>query len=346
MPRAPGGPHVAGAYATVEGMRAGSILLAAGSLGLGALAPGCYTSPCLLTICDGPYCRCSISTCGEGASFDARIGRCRCLPGRVLLGGHCLAPRVADVYCGNGYRYENGGCYLLRCRPGDELDHASGMCIPHEQVNQVASNIGVSVGPGQKLGCPDGQKLVIDGKNAACVPLAQTCARDETWDGHACAKVTSCPEGATWDAAQARCVEYAKGSKDEGLAVDVAQWAYASYGPDGGNGTPSFCSAFAKKPWLFGVNEGSAAKVSVSVTVSFKDDQIAAGEVSTTAVFATSHNPVPQRADAEILTTAKAAFAPSPSRADAPPPRAPGRPWAASVTNAAKPLAVPATGGL
>jgi hypothetical protein len=327
-------------------MRTGTILLAAGSLGLGALAPGCYTNACLLTVCDGPYCRCSISTCGEGATYDARIGRCRCLPGRALLGGHCLVPRVADVYCGPGYHYANGGCYLERCRPGDELDHASGMCIPHEQVNQVASNMGVNVGPGQKLGCPEGQKLVIDGQNAACVPLEKTCARDETWSGQACVKVTTCPEGATWDTAQAKCVEYAKGSKEEGLAVDVAEWAHASYGRDGGGGTTAFCNAFAKRPWSFGVNEGSAAKVNVAVTVSFKDEQIAGGEVTTAAAFAASGNPVPAKAAAEVLAAAKAVFAPLAQQG--------GRAATASakttvsclVTNAARPLAVPATGGL
>ena len=42
--------------------------------------------------------------------------------------------------------------------------------------------MGVNVGAGQKLGCPEGQKLVIDGPSAACA-LAQTCARDENSTG-------------------------------------------------------------------------------------------------------------------------------------------------------------------
>jgi hypothetical protein len=329
-------------------MRIGSAFLAIGVIGLGAVAmPGCLADACLLTTCDGPYCRCAVATCGEGAAYDNRIGRCRCLPGRALVGGHCLSPRVADAYCGPGYHFENGGCYPNRCRPGDELDHASGLCIPRERVNQVAGKMGVNVGAGQKLGCPEGQKLVIDGSNAACVPLAQTCARDETFDGKACVKVaTSCPAGSAWDAAQGQCVEYAKESPSEGLAVNVAQWAAANYGPDGGNGTAAFCNAFTKKPWSFGVNEGSTAMVRVAVTAAFPEGQIAKGTVETTATFAASGNPVPPKAAADVQSAARTALAPLVEQG--------GRAAVPSVTvtvrcavvNAARPQAVPATGGL
>jgi hypothetical protein len=298
-------------------------------------------------VCDGPYCRCSLSTCGEGARYDDRIGRCRCLPGRALLGGHCLSPRIADAYCGPGYRFLNGGCYGNQCRPGDELDHASGLCIPREQVNQVANNMGVNVGAGQKLGCPEGQKLVIDGPRAACVPLAQTCARDETFDGKACVKVvTTCPEGSAWDATQAKCVEYAKESPSEGLAVNVSQWTFANFGPDGGNGTAAFCNAFTRKPWSFAVNDGSTAMVRVVVTTLFPDGHIATGGVQTAATFAASGNPVPPKGAAEVEAAARAVLTPLIEQG--------GRAAATSVTttvkcavvNAARPQAVPATGGL
>jgi hypothetical protein len=235
----------------------------------------------------------------------------------------------------------------MQCRPGDELDHASGMCIPREQVNQVASNMGVSVGKGQKLGCPEGQKLVIDGPSAACVPLAQTCARDETFDGKACVKTqTACPNGSAWDAAQGRCVEFVQQTPSEGVAVNVRQWALASYGVDGANGKESFCNAFAKKPWSFGVNDASTAMVRVAVTASFPEGQIARGSVQTTATFAGSGHPVPPKAAAEVQAAAVAVLAPLVEQG--------GRATANSVTttvrcavvNAARPLAVPATGGL
>jgi hypothetical protein len=330
-------------------MRLGSgfFVVAAGVFGLGAVTPGCFRNTCLLTVCDGPYCRCSLATCGEGASFDARIGRCRCLPGRALIGGHCLDQNVADTYCGRGYHWQNRGCYHDECRPGDEIDHATGLCIPHEQVNQVASNLGISVGPGQKLGCPAGQKLVIDGPSAACVPLEQTCARDETWNGQACAKVvTNCPEGSAFDAGQGKCVVFAKESPSEVLAVNVGQWAFANYGPDGASGAPAFCNAFARKPWSFGVNEGSSAVVKIAVTLLFPETQIARGSVQTRASFGASGNPVPPKGAAEVDAAARAVLAPLVQQG--------GRAAAGSVTttvkcliaNAARPQAIPATGGL
>jgi hypothetical protein len=324
--------------------------LVGGLLGaaLGACAaPGCLANRCLLTYCDGPDCRCTVSTCGEGAAYDDRIQRCRCLPGRALVGGQCLSPSVAAAYCGPGFRFENGGCSPNACRPGDELDHATGMCIAHEQVNQVATNLGVTVGAGQKLGCPAGQKLFIDGPNAACVPLAQTCAPDEAFDGRACVKLAkSCPEGSAWDEREARCVAFARQSPSEGLAVDVAQWAHASFGPDGGNGTPRFCNAFTKKPWAFGISEGSAALVRIAVTLTFADGQIAKGSPATAAAFAASGAPVPPKGAGEVQAAARAVFAPLAEQG--------GRTSSQSVTttvkctvvNAARPQAVPATGGL
>ena len=74
--------------------------------------------------------------------------------------------------------------------------------------------------------------------------------------------------------------------------------------------------------------------------------QIAGGDVATMAAFAASHNPIPPRAAAEVLAAAKAVFAPLAEQG--------GRAATASakttvscmVTNAARPLAVPATGGL
>jgi hypothetical protein len=329
-------------------MRNPALFLAMGVLGLGAaVLPGCLGNACLLTVCDGPYCHCSISTCGEGASYDNRIGRCRCLPGRELVGGHCLSPRVASTYCGPGYHFQNGGCYPNQCRAGAELDQQTGMCIPRERVNQVAGNMGVNVGAGQKLGCPEGQKLVIDGPNAACVPLAQTCARDEAFDGKSCVKIAAaCPNGSAWDTAEGRCVEFARESPSEGLAVNVAQWIYASYGPDGGNGTLAFCNVFAKKPWSFGINEGSSAVVRVAVTAAFPEGQIARGTVETAATFAASGHPVAPKGAAEVQAAATHLLAPLVEQG--------GRAASSTVTttvkcqvvNAARPQAVPATGGL
>jgi hypothetical protein len=328
-------------------MRIRSIILALGAMvPFGVAAPGCVENACFLQVCDGPYCRCSISTCGEGAAWDNQVRRCRCQLGTVLIGGHCLSQQQANSFCGSGYTFQNGGCLRNQCRPGDELDHTSGLCIPHEQVNQVANNLGINVGPGQKLGCPAGQKLVLDGKSAACVPLSQTCARDEQWNGQTCARVSECPAGSTWDAGQARCVQFAQGSNDAGLAVNVTQWAYASYGPDGGNGTTAFCNAFARKPWSFGVVDGSSAMIRVTVTLSFPENQIARGTVQAAPLFASSGHPVPAKGAAEVDAAAKAAFAPLVHQGGKAATPAATTAVKCLVVNAGRPQAVPATGGL
>jgi hypothetical protein len=329
-------------------MRLGSFAFALTLLGLtSTLLVGCPSNACFLKICDiNNNCRCSISSCGEGAAFDTRLNRCRCVLGYFAVAGQCLTQTDANQYCGLGHHWENGGCNPDRCRPGDELDLSIGMCIAHEKVNQVGANMGVQVGEGQKLGCPEGQKLIIDGSTAACVPLSQTCSRDETWTGKACVKVAPCPTGATWDTARAQCVQYAQGSSGDGLAVNVNEWATANYGPNGGPGTPGFCGSFAKKPWSFGLVEGSSAMLRVSVMLSFPEGQIAKGVVQTTTVFNASGNPVPAKGAAEVDRSAKsvvASLVAGGGRASA------GTAATAvlcSVVNAAKPQPIPATGGI
>jgi hypothetical protein len=325
---------------------AGFFLLVALAVALPFVTGGCPSNSCFLKICRGANCRCSISSCGDGAAFDTKQNRCRCLKGFIPLAGQCMTPAEANAYCGIGHHFENGGCVLNRCAQGDELDQSTGLCVPRDRVNQVASQMGVEVGAGQKLGCPPGQKLILDGASAACVPLSQTCARDETWTGQACVKVAQCPTGSIWDPALAQCVQYAQGSESDELTVNVQQWASANYGPNGGAGTPAFCGMFAKKPLSFGIVGGSTAFVRVSIAMSFPGLEVAKGTVQTATVFDASGNPVPQKGAAEVDSAARSTMSTLVSGG--------GRsntPTAATtvkcaVVNAAKPQPVPATGGL
>ncbi len=330
-------------------MRSGSFGLASTALSvvLLALAPavlvGCPENSCFLKICQGSSCRCSISSCSDGAGFDTKQNRCRCLKGYLSIAGQCLTPQAANAYCGVGRHYEAGGCAPDRCRPGDEIDQSTGYCVSREQ---VATNIGVAVGAGQKLGCPPGQELIVDGPTAACVPLSQTCARDEVWTGQACAKVGRCPTGAMWDPALAQCVQYAQGSGESGLTVNVGQWASANYGPDGGMGTSGFCGAFAKKPYSFGIVEGVSAYVRATVMMSFPEGEIARGVVQAVTVFDASGNPVPPRGAAEVDAAARNIFGTlvlGGGRASAPTSSTTVR---CAVIHAGKPQPVPAVGGL
>lgn len=327
---------------TVSNRTSPSARVAAVALAAAAVLAGCRGDMCLLKVCQGNKCRCSISSCGEGAGFDVQQNRCRCLKGHIPIAGQCLTKDEADDYCGVGRHWEDGGCAQDRCRPGDEIDQRTGWCVPHEQVAQSA---GVAVGAGQVLGCPPGEKLVVDGPQAACVPLSQTCAPDETWTGQACAKVVRCATGSIWDPQRGQCVQYAQGGSDE-LTVDVASWAAASYGPNGGTGTSAFCGGFAKKPYSFGILEGSTAVVRVAISMSFPDREIAKGTLQTVAVFDASGNPVPAKGAADVEAAARQISTPlllGGGRASAP---GVSTTVKCAVTNAAKPRPVPAVGGL
>jgi hypothetical protein len=128
--------------------------------------------------------------------------------------------------------------------------------------------------------------------------------------------------------------------------VDVARWAITHFGADGGDGVPAFCNGFARKPWSFGVNEGSTAFVRVSVRLEFPGAEIARGAVTTAAVFAASGTPVLPKGASEVQAAANTVVAPllgHGGKATAPSTVLVVR---CAITNAARPAAVPATGGL
>jgi len=316
------------------------------ALAAAAVLPGCPSGTCLLKVCQGNDCRCSISSCPGGASFDVKRNRCVCNADRISLGGQCLTLAQANTYCGKGRAWSNGGCVQLTCKPGDEIDERTGWCTSKDQINQVAANMGVAVGQGQQLGCPPGQKLVVNGQSAACVPLAQTCAPDEQWNGQACVKVASCPTGATWDANLGQCVQYAQSAGEDELKVNVAQWVQTTYGPSGGNGTPAFCNQFAKHPLSFGVAEGSSAALRITVQISFPDSEVARGIVQTGTVYEANGAPPPTQGSMEVDAAAKglaSTLISGGGRAAAPTAATIVR---CVVVNAAKPIAVPSSGGI
>lgn len=315
---------------------------------MGALLSGCPSGACFLEICHGKSCQCSLSSCGDGAGYDTQQNRCRCVKGFFDVTGQCLDQQQANTYCGPGYGFAGpagggpgGGCVKLECRPGDTLDQRTGFCIPK---NQVAQQSGVELAAGQTLGCAGGEVLVVDGGNAACVPAAQSCAKDEIWNGQACQKTVACPTGQVFDAALGRCAVYASSGGSE-LVVDVAQWTFSTYGPPNGPGTASFCNSFAKKPLSFGLKAGSSALVRVSVQVSFPDGAIKTGRVQTTAVYEGSGNPVPAPGAADVQAAAQGSFGALVAGGGKASAASAATTVKCSVVNASAPLSVPESGG-
>lgn len=330
-----GGGGTRGSRWSMAAPMAAALALAAGAVAL----PGCPANSCFLTICSGKNCRCSISSCTDGAGYDVKQKRCRCLKGFYSVGGQCLSQAQANAYCGPAYSWVDGqGCSKNSCRPGDFLDESTGWCIPKDVIAK-------DVGAGQTLGCKPGERLVVEGGQAACVPAAQSCARDESWNGSACVKVTQCPTGAAWDAALGQCVTYVQGGGDDEAKVDVQQWVYTNYGPPNGPGAPGFCATFAKKPWAFGITAGNTAMVKVTVNAAFPDREVARGQVATTAVFEASGTAVAQRGQQEVENGARTligALVAGGGRASSPGASTIVR---CPVTNASAPEPIPATGG-
>jgi hypothetical protein len=264
------------------------------------LVSGCPANTCLLTV-NG---RCTWSTCPEGSFFDTARKSCVCEQNRVALGGGCLTLQAAHQYCGKGAHYENGGCAPNRCGPGLEVDQDTGNCVTAQQAKQIASNMGVEVGKNQKLGCPAGEQLVVEGQQAACVPLNQTCGRDEIWDGKACRKTVQCAPGSGFDPQTNTCVKFASAAESSEYTVDLGTWVRTAYGPEGGQGASTFCGLFNKHPLAFGVRPGASMRVGVTVTVQAPDRQIAQAHATAAAITENTGQPVPSKGAAEVQQAA------------------------------------------
>ncbi len=269
------------------------------------LVIGCPKNMCFLQVCTNGECKCHVSTCMEGADFNVSANQCVCVAGRIPLEGQCLTAAAADAYCGKGSRYEKDGCKRIECAEKQELDEESGQCVA---LDQIASKAGVEVGEKEKLGCPAGEKLVVESGTAACVPLEQTCARDESWNGSQCTKTQACPAGAKWDEGQSKCVQYAS-TGDDAPVVDVAQWASSSFGPNGGRGKSGFCNQFARMPWRFNVPQGQTAIIEVALQLSFPGSEVGKSTVQATPKYVGVGIPVPGKGVSSVQSAADSILA-------------------------------------
>jgi hypothetical protein len=272
-----------------------------------ALTAGCPANTCFLTV-NG---KCSWSSCPDGADFDNGKRSCVCQPNRFEIGGGCLTAEAANRYCGKGAHFEIGGCAPNKCPPGLEVDQDTGYCLTPQQATQVANNMGVQVGTNQKLGCPQGEQLIVEGQQAACVPVGQTCGRDEVWDGAACRKAAVCPPGSGFDPATQTCLKFANSAdaRSSPYTVDLATWMRTAYGANGGAGTSSFCGSFNKHPLAFGVPAGATVRVRITVQVQTPDGQVSAARAMTLTVNDASGQPLPAKGATEVQQAAEGTLA-------------------------------------
>jgi hypothetical protein len=304
---------------------------------------GCPSNMCILTV-NG---RCSWSTCPDGAEFDNAKRTCVCAPNHFALGGGCLTQEAANRYCGKGAHFENGGCTANRCPPGFEIDQDTGGCISPQQTTQVATNMGVPVGQNQRLGCPPGEQLVVEGPQAACVPIQQTCGRDELWDGRVCRKTALCPPGSGFDPVSQTCIKFATNADSQSTpyTVDLGTWMRTSYGPTGGPGTSGFCGSFNKHPLAFGVPAGQTVRARITVQVQAPGGQVSAARAMTLTVNDATGQPVPAKGAAEVQQAAESTLASLIGGGGKANPASNAVTVVCPIVNSSKPTGVTVTGG-
>ncbi len=303
---------------------------------------GCPANTCFLTV-NG---RCTWSSCPDGAEFDDAKRTCVCQPNRFALGGGCLTVEAANEYCGKGAHFENGGCTPNRCPPGLEVDQDTGYCMTPQQATQVATNMGIPVGQNQRLGCPPGEQLVVEGPQAACVPKGQTCGRDEFWDGANCRKSIICPPGSGFDPNTQTCIKFANAdTRSAPYTVDLGTWMRMAYGPNGGAGTSSFCGSFNKHPLAFGIPAGATMRVRVTVQVQAPDNQVSAARVMTLTVNDATGQPAPAKGASEVQRAAEGTLASLVSGGGKANATSSVATVVCPVVNSSRPTAVTVTGG-
>lgn len=315
-------------------------LLLALSLLAAPLLGGCPSNFCVLTV-NG---RCEYSTCGQGQAFDDSRQTCVCAAGRLPVGSGCLTQFEAKQYCGKGAFWGARGCEPIQCRPGDVLDQETEMCVAKSSVDQKAG-----VGPGQTLACTPGTVLVVSQGQGSCVPVEQSCTRDEFFDPNtrACAKLPTCPTGFEFDTTARTCIQVAKqpGKNDDRTTVDIAQWSRSTYGIDGNQGSQGLCGPIARKPLSFGVLPGGSIRVVVSLDLQFPSAVTDSAIVAATGVVEASGQPVSAKGAQEIQTTADnllSGLRAQKARATLPQHRLTVK---CLIINAAPPQTVPTTGG-
>ncbi len=280
------------------------------ALVFGILAVAAPLAGCLANVPGVPDClfiyngQCQVSTCGAGQAFSDREHRCVCEANRQAIGGACLTSVEAKQYCGKGAYWGPNGCQPIQCREGDILDLSTELCVSKQQVDQQAG-----VGPGRTLACGPGTVLTINQGQGSCVPVDQSCTRDEYFDPNTrvCTKLPSCPTGSVLDQATRACVQVAQQpaqSGDNRTTVDVNQWAQATYGVNGGQGSPGLCGPLARKPLAFNVMPGGSVRIVVNLTLGFPGSLTDSASVVSPTTIEASGQPVAARGAQEVQTTA------------------------------------------
>ena len=158
--------------------------------------------------------------------------------------GACAPAKVAEAVCGPAGRPAEGGCAARACPAGAFVDVGAGTCSGPGALRGPADAMEITLLPDETLGCPDGYGLVVSGAGASCVALEATCGPGSAIrEGKRCAPIAACAPGEVREPLTDACVRIASGA-----TIDVATWARAAIGSDGGEGSSFVCGALALDP--------------------------------------------------------------------------------------------------
>ena len=210
-------------------------------------------------------------------------------------------------FCGKGAHFENGGCTPNRCPRGSTSTKIPGPASPPDTGHPSGQATWGSrfEGKNEKLGCPAGEQLVVGGAQAACVPLQQTCGRDEVLNGAACQKSAQCPTGSSYDAERASVREVHQLGRGPGLYGRFAYPGSARSGPDGSaKGSLAAFVSLQRTAGVRGSRRGLAAGQNRG-PVQAPGGEISKASVTTIALVNPGGQPVATKGRSEVAQAAQ-----------------------------------------
>jgi hypothetical protein len=128
--------------------------------------------------------------------------------------------------------------------------------------------------------------------------------------------------------------------------VDLATWVRTSYGPDGGEGTSTFCGAFNKHPIAFAVPAKATMRVRIAIRVDVPGGEVTSATVATVPTKDTGGQPVSTKGAAEVQQAAQTTLASLVAGGGKSSAETAGTTVTCTIVNSSAPSAVTVSGGV
>jgi hypothetical protein len=209
------------------------------------------------------------------------------------MGGACVPASDREAACGAASTPAEGGCLPKPC-PTGVIDGVSGVCLPVGSVRALADSLQVTLLPDETLECSGSSKLVVGGTSSACVAAEAACGPGSIFTAgsaatNKCAPIRACAPGevALGDGCE-RIVHPGENSP----IVDVALWARAMLGADGGLASSFVCGGFQTAPWTFTAATDVRFTIAVSIDLQIPDNDVTQARARIGASEASTGQPV------------------------------------------------------